>query len=45
MANSILVRNRREVLSKDGVERIDFVALDVPRRPESRFTAKKGATY
>lgn len=42
MANSILVRNRREVLSKDGVERIDFVALDVLEKTGVAVHSEKG---
>ena len=42
MANSIPVRNRREVLSKDGVRRIHYVALDVLERTGVAVRSEKG---
>ena len=42
MANSIPVRNRREVLAKDGVEKICYVALDVLERTGVAVHSEKG---
>lgn len=42
MANSIPVRNRREVLTEDGVERIHYVALDVLEKTGVAVHSEKG---